>query len=115
MARSLKFEFAARNLSDSPFLNLHMFPILRRCLFMSSYEGAISEITVIVGIHVKPKKGRQSHEVVLTTSRGFKLDRTPDGWEIKPLHKQAVALSEAFLIKKGWKFDALVPFMNLKP
>ena len=63
---------------------------------------------------VKPKKGHP-REVILTSSRDFKLDRTPDGWEIKALHKRAVAPSGDFLLKRGWKFDALAPFMTQTP
>jgi hypothetical protein len=42
--------------------------------------------------------------------RGYKLDRTPDEWVVRPLKRQRVALSEEFLRKRGWKFQAMFPF-----
>ena len=39
MARSLRFEFAVRKVSDSLFPHVSLLPVLARCLFVSSYEG----------------------------------------------------------------------------
>jgi hypothetical protein len=109
MARSLQFEFAIRKQPDSHFPQVLLLPVLRKCLFVSSYDDAISEVTTTASILVGQKIGA-TKEVVLKMERGYKLDRTPDGWALKPLRKRAVTLSETFLIQRGWRFESLVPF-----
>lgn len=108
LARSLKVEFSVRGLPNSLFAPVSPHPVLSKCLFVSSYEDSISEITVAASIHVLPRGG-EAKEVILKLGRGHKLDRTPDGWMIKPLERRSVTLSESFLSKRGWKFDALLP------
>src|SRR5262245_30036482 len=78
MARALRFELAVRKLPDSLFPHVSLNPILWRCLFISSYEDSISELTTIASIRVWPPEGA-SRELVLKMGSGQKLDRAPDG------------------------------------
>ena len=105
----LRFEFAVRKVSDSLFPQVFLLPALARCLFVSSYGDSISEITMTTSIPVRRKEGT-SRELILKMGRGDKLDRVPDGWVLKPLHRRAVTLAEDFLSKRGWKVEALLPF-----
>ena len=109
LARSLQFQLAVRRLPDSLFTLPCLLPVLRRCLFANSYEETLSEITISTGIRVRPAGG-SSRNVILKMGRGHKLDRTPDGWVLKPLEMRSVTLTEAFLSKRGWRFDTLRPF-----
>jgi hypothetical protein len=113
MARSLRFELAVRKTHDSLFPNVSLLPILWRCLFVSAYEDSVSELTMAASIRVRPQR-EASRDLVLKMGRGCKLDRTPDGWELKPIKRREVVLSEAFLTKRGWRFDALLPFCPTK-
>jgi hypothetical protein len=113
MARSIRFELAVRKLPDSLFYHVFLFPFLARCMFVSSYEDSISEITVAANIRVKPKEGA-SREVILKMGHGYKLDRTPDGWVTKPLPGRAATFTEDLLSKRGWKFEVLVPFRAIE-
>ena len=108
LARSLKVEFSVRRHPNSLFAPIYLHPVLSKCLFVSSYEDTISEITMAASIHVLPRGG-EAKEVILKLGRGHKLDRTPDGWMIKPLERRSVTLSESLLSKRGWKFGALLP------
>ncbi len=108
MACSVQLEIAAHRLPKSLVPAAYLLPVLRRCLFVSSYGDSITEITATSSLHVRPVWGADN-EVQLRMSRGFKLDRTPDGWAIRPLQRRAVTLSEDFLLRRGWKFDALLP------
>ena len=74
-------------------------------------RDSISEITMTASIRVRPEEGA-SRELILKMGRGYKLDRTPDGWVLKPLQRRAVTLAEDFLSKRGWKFEALLPFCS---
>jgi hypothetical protein len=112
IARRLRFEFAVSRLPDSSFPRVFLLPVLWKCLFVSCYDDSISEITIAAGIRLRPEEPGASREVVLTTGRGFKLDRTPDGWDIKPLQRRAVTLSESVLLTRGWKFEVLLPFCS---
>ena len=48
--------------------------------------------------------------LALSTGLGFKLDRTPDGWHVKPLVKRTVKLTDDFLLKRGWRYDSVQQF-----
>jgi len=111
MARSLRFEFAVRKLPDSRLPRVYLLPILWRCLFVSSYEDSISEITKVSSIRVATRGGA-SGDVILKMGRSHKLDRTPDGWVLKSLKRREATLTESFLANRGWKFDAIVPFSS---
>jgi hypothetical protein len=79
---------------------------LVHCLFISDYHDKVSEITWAGRIQVRNAPGG----LALTYGKGYKLDRTVDGWTIKPLRIRNVTLSEELLSARGWKFDALLPF-----
>jgi hypothetical protein len=108
MARLLKIEIPVRRLPNSLFVPVFPRPVLSKCLFVSSYEDTISEITAAASIRVWPRGGT-TKEVILKMGRGSKLDRTPDGWVLKSFGGRSVTLTETFLSKRGWRFDALLP------
>lgn len=108
LARSLRFALAVRKSPASLFPLMHMHPVLRKCVFVNSYDDAISGLAVATGIHARPKGG-PTKDAVLKMGRGYSLDRTSDGWSVKPLNGRTVTLSEDFLRKRGWKFEALRP------
>jgi hypothetical protein len=103
LARSIRQELTLINVAGSPFPVL--LPEIRRCLFVSCYDDRLSEITYTSRILIRPT-GEATGEVVLDMEPGNKLDRTPDGWVLKPLKKRAVTLTEAFLAKRGWNRTA---------
>jgi hypothetical protein len=107
-ARSSKLELAVRKLPDTLFPSVHPLMVLSKCLFVNSYDDSISGITVTSSIRVWPKGG-SAKDAILKLGSGFKLDRAPDGWTIKPLKGRPVTLSEDFLRERGWKFEALRP------
>ncbi len=71
---------------------------------LSGEENQVTGISSCSRIVVKSISQR-SHDIALTTGRGFKIDRFPDGWQIKPLVKKTVELTEDFLQQRGWQFD----------
>ena len=75
---------------------------------MSGYDDAVSEITQIASIDLRPA-GIVRSEFTLKTGRGSKLDKTLDEWLVKRLKPRKINLSEEFLAKRGWKFETLVP------
>jgi hypothetical protein len=104
LARSLSLELARRRLPNS-YLPLFFFmPVLRQCMFVSSYDDRITEITAVASIQVIPGGG-DSLDVTLRMGLGHKLDKRPDGWFVKKLKKRPVTLSEAFLAARGWNFE----------
>jgi len=107
VARALRFEFSARD-SLSPALCL--LPVLWKCVFVSSYDDVVSEVTSTASIHVRPA-WNTPHKTVLKLGRGVKFDSTAEGWTVKPLQRRAVTLSDDLLRKRGWKFDILAPFL----
>jgi hypothetical protein len=109
MARALRFELSTERHTNSLFPLVQLVPLLRRCVFVSAYGGATSEITVTRSIRVRPARDAE-HAVMVKMGSGIKLDRTPDGWVTKLIARRAVMLSDAFLQKRGWKFEVLQPF-----
>jgi hypothetical protein len=110
MARALRFEFSSHQSPDSLFPVVHLVPILWKCVFVSSYDNAISEITTTVSIRIRPA-WIVANETVVKLASGFKLDKTPDGWRAKSVERRAATLSDEFLRKRGWKFDVFQPFL----
>ena len=106
VARALRFEMASISSNGSPYPMLLVIPVFRSCLFLSGEGDAITGISVATRLRAKPIH-KPCKGLALTTGRGFKLDRTPDGWQLKPLEKRTVKLSDEFLQKRGWHFDAL--------
>jgi hypothetical protein len=108
MARSLLFRLAAHRSPGSRSQSMEFCPVLWRCVFVSGYGDAVSEITQLASISVRPAETART-ELTLRTGRGFKVDKTSDEWLVKELRPRKVNLSEEFLARRGWKFEALVP------
>jgi hypothetical protein len=104
LARSIQQALTLINVAGSPFPV--MVTEIRRCLFVSCYHDLLSEITYTSGIRLRPMGGATG-EVMLEMGLGNKLDRTPDGWVLKPLMRRTVTLTESFLSKRGWRNTAL--------
>jgi hypothetical protein len=109
MAREVAYELVFQKLPHSLFHGVRVYPTLLRCYLISTYDDAISEITWASGILVRPVSGN-GKGLALSFRSGFKLDRTIDGWTVKPLHRRKTIISEEFLSKRGWQFDVLPPF-----
>ena len=75
---------------------------------VSGYDDAVSEITQIASINLRPTDAART-ELTLRTGHGSKADKTLDEWLVKEIKSRKVNLSEEFLAKRGWKFEALVP------
>ncbi len=108
MARSLLFRLATHRSAGSRFQSIEFYPVLWRCVFVSGYGDTVSEITQVASINLRPADTVRT-ELTLRTGRGFKLDKTSDEWLAKELKPRKVTLSEEFLAKRGWKFEALIP------
>ena len=103
LARSVSLELARRRLPNSHLSLFFFMPVLRQCMFVSSYDDRITEVTTVASIQVIPAGG-DSVEITLRMGLGHKLDKRPDGWFVKKLKKRPVTLSEAFLSARGWNF-----------
>ena len=108
MAGSLLFRLAAHRPTGSRFQSMEFYPVLWRCVFVSGYGDTVSEITQVASINLWPADAART-ELTLRTGRGHKLDKTLDEWSKKELKPRKINLSEEFLAKRGWKFEALVP------
>lgn len=109
LARSCKFEMTIRSVPGSPFPAVHYLPVFKSCVMASSYDGAVSEITATSRMSLTPT-WQAADELIVKMGRGFKLDRSPDGWAVKPLKPKATKLSTDFLAKRGWNFALTFPF-----
>jgi hypothetical protein len=110
MARSVCFELVAQRSRGSDLPTLILVPVLRKCLFLSGEAETVTGISMSPRILIRPIH-KPFHGLALTTSRGYKLDKLLDGWEIKPLAKKTVKLAEDFLRQRGWRFDVLRQFI----
>jgi len=113
LARRVSHEFAIQARADRLFPRVQVCARLWGCLLVSSYDDVVSELTVIASIQVLPSR-RPVQGLILKMDRGYKLDRTPDGWAVKPLQRCSVKLSEEQLKGRGWRFDVLSP-LGRKP
>ena len=104
MARSISLETAIHQVRNSRFSLIGLFPTLSKCIFISSYDDSIGEITAISSIQVVPKGG-PTLDVTLKLGVGYKLDKAPDGWTVKRLKRRTITLTEPLLAKRGWNFD----------
>jgi hypothetical protein len=83
---------------------LILVPVLRHCFLLSGEAEAVTGISMSPRIVIRPIH-TPFHGLALTISRGFKLDKFPDGWAVKPLVNRTVKLAEDFLQQRGWRFD----------
>lgn len=109
LAHSLRHEIGAFSSRKTFFPLLFLIPVFRRCLFLSGEEDHLTGIALASRLTVRPI-GEAVRELALTTGKGFKLDKAPDGWSLKPVEKRTVRLSEDFLRTRGWRFDTLWSF-----
>ena len=112
LARSIRYEVGFANRDVSIFSPLRLRPVLRSCVFASCYDDSLSEITTTSCVYVKPTR-KPKKGLILKMGRGFKLDKSPDGWTLNSIKGRAVNLSMEFLEKRGWQFDVFVPFRNV--
>ena len=112
LARSIRYELGFGNRDVSIFSPIRLLPVLRNCVFAGWYGESLSEITTATSVYVKPTR-KPAKGLILKMGRGFKLDKSPDGWALNPIEGRAVNLSLEFLEKRGWQFDVLVPFRNV--
>jgi hypothetical protein len=106
LARSVRAELAIRPIPDALFVSLVWLPVYVNCLMLNIEDDSLTGISRFTRLTVRAVK-KPEQGLALRTGRGFKLDRTPDGWAIKPLRKRVVKLSEGFLRERGWRFDHL--------
>ena len=91
------------------FVSVELLPILRNCLLLSLYDGALSGISVAKSIRLRPAPS-DAEGMLVAMGSGYKLDKLPDGWVFKQWSRRATVLSEPFLRARGWKVDVLQPF-----
>lgn len=109
LARSVHLETAAP--AKAAFVTfLLMVPVYRHCIFLSGEGQRITGISVLSRMRARPVR-TPFEGLALASGRGFKLDHTPDGWRLKVMARQTVKLSNEFLLKRGWCFDALQQLM----
>jgi hypothetical protein len=106
LAREAACLLKFRRSTPSAFPSITALPTLVHCLLISTYDDTISEITWASRIHVRRADGG----LALSFGKGHKLDRTVDGWTIKPLRSRTATRSEDLLNSCGWRFDAFLPF-----
>jgi hypothetical protein len=114
IARKIAYELIFRRHKNSLLPVTRLYPILVDCYLISAYDDVLSEITWTRRINVRPVI-RSQRELKLSFGRGHKLDRTVDGWQLKPLLRRQTKLSEQLLRSHGWQFDLLPPFHTAKP
>ena len=109
VARSWRFELTALSSKGSVFPLMIAVPVFRNCLFLTSEADVITGISVATRLTARPIR-KPIRGLALALGRGFKLDRMPDGWRLKPLGRRTVKLTDEFLQKRGWRFESLQPF-----
>lgn len=109
LAGRVSYELEFQAVPGSLFQGVRLAPLLSRCFLISMYDDEISEITWASKIRIRPIPGPTAR-VGLTFGRGYKLDKTIDGWALTPLLKRETILTEDFLKQRGWQFHVLPPF-----
>ena len=78
LAKTRRTELLSRPIPNSPFVSFIVVPVYVDCLMLNLEENAVTGISrldrLMVRAVAKPVPG-----IALTTGRGFKLDRAPDG------------------------------------
>ncbi len=83
-------------------------PALLKCLLISSYGDSLSGLEALSSIRIVPP-GSPGADLTLASSRGFKLDKTTDGWLYRQTERSCSRFSKSFLTERGFKFDVLRP------
>ena len=106
MARSLRTELAIHAIPNSKLFSLLVVRVFVDCVMLNIEGETVTGISRFNRLRVRAFRN-PSPGLALTTSRGFKLDLTPDGWKLKPLQRRTVRLGEQFLKTRGWDFHHL--------
>ncbi len=110
IARSFRAELAIRPIPEAVFASFLLVPAYINCLMLNIEEDYLTGISKMGRLTAwatdKPEGG-----LILKSGSGFKLDKTLDGWAIKPMRKRIVKLSGEFLRARGWRFDHLKQFV----
>lgn len=106
LARSFRAELAARPLPEAVFVSFLLVPAYLNCLMLNIEDNYLTGISRLTRLTAWAATGPEGG-LLLKSGRGFKLDKTPDGWVIKPMRKRVVKLSGEFLRERGWRFDHL--------
>jgi hypothetical protein len=83
-------------------------PVLLKCLLINSYGDTLSGLEAVSSIRIVPPESSGA-DLTLATSRGFKLDKTIDGWLYRQTERSRSKFSKSFLAERGFKFDVLRP------
>jgi hypothetical protein len=83
-------------------------PVLLKCLLINRYGDSLSGLEALSSIRIVPPESPAA-DLTLTTSRGFKLDKTADGWLYRQTERSCSKFSKSFLTERGFKFDVLRP------
>jgi hypothetical protein len=106
LARSLRSEMAFRSIPEAIFVSVVLLPAYLDCLMLNIEDNQLTGISRLSRLTVRPVS-KPKGGLALKSGRGFKLDKTPDGWDIKPMRKRVVKLSGEFLRGRGWSFGHL--------
>jgi hypothetical protein len=110
LARTLRAELIQRRIPEAVFVSLQLVPAYIECVMINSENNRVTGISrtsrLTVWLVTKPELG-----LALRSGSGYKLDRTPDGWEMKPMKKRTVKLPAGLLRSRGWRFEHLQQFV----
>jgi hypothetical protein len=106
LARQFRAEIRFRVRRNGLFAYCLLVPAYVNCVMINIEDDALTGISRLSRLTVweiaKPEPG-----LALKSGHGFKLDKTPDGWSLKPMRRKLVKLSGSFLQDRGWRFDHL--------
>ena len=108
LAAASAFAVEFKQVADEVFLLPIPSTKFRNCVFVNGYNDVVSGISAVAGVRVSANPRRSKH-VLVRMGRGFKFDKFPDGWELRPIDPTATKLSIQFLKSRGWRFGALLP------
>ena len=86
-------------------------PVLLKCLLISSYGDSLSGLEALSSIRIVPP-GSPGADLTLASSRGFKLDKTTDGWLYRQTERSCSRFSKSFLtgrVSRSMSFDQFGP------
>jgi hypothetical protein len=83
-------------------------PVLLKCLLIASYGDSLSGLEALSWIRMIPPESPGAN-FILASSRGFKLDKTTDGWLYRQTERSRSKFTESFLAERGFKLDVLRP------
>jgi hypothetical protein len=112
LARSFRAELTFRSIPDAVFVSVLLVPAYLNCLMLNIEDNRLTGISRLTRLTVWPVS-EPGGGLALKSGRGFKLDKTPDGWAIKPMQRRLVKLSGDFLRERGWRFDHLRQFIPI--